>query len=78
MERKLEKLDQGKCSSLKVDVNRAFRKPQDDRANKEKRQLTKERIYGGKDMEVEIYVKHGLLKDGGLGLLRSKVNKRHP
>jgi hypothetical protein len=57
VERKRKKLDQGKCSSLEVDVNRAPRKPQDDRTNKEKLQLMKERIHGGKYMEVEIYVK---------------------
>ena len=33
----------------------------------------KERIHGGKYMEVEIYVKHGLLNDGGMGLLRVKM-----
>jgi hypothetical protein len=51
----------------------ASRKPQDDRANKEKLQLMRERIHGGEYMEVEIYVKHGLLNDGGLGLLRFKM-----
>jgi hypothetical protein len=33
----------------------------------------RERIHGGEYMEVEIYVKHGLLNDGGLGLLRFKM-----
>jgi hypothetical protein len=60
-----------------VDVNRASQKPQDDKANKEKLQLMKERIPGGKYMEVEIYVKHGLLNDGGLGLLRFKMFLSH-
>ena len=54
-------------------MNRASRKPQDDRANKEKLQLMKERIHGGKYMEVKTYVEHGLLNDGGLGLLRFKI-----
>jgi hypothetical protein len=33
----------------------------------------KERIHGGKYIEVETYVKHGLLNDGGPGLLRFKM-----
>jgi hypothetical protein len=41
--------------------------------NKEKLQLMKERIHGGKYMEVEIFAKHGLLNDGRLGLLRFKM-----
>ena len=50
-------------------MNRASRKPQDDRVNKEKLQLMKERLRGGKYMEVKIYVKHDLLN----GLLRFKM-----
>jgi hypothetical protein len=33
----------------------------------------KERIHGEKYVEVEIYVKHDLLNDSGLGLLRFKI-----
>jgi hypothetical protein len=66
----MEKCDQGESSGLEVDVNRASRKPQDDRANKEKPQLMRERIPDGKYLEAKTCLKHGLLNDGGLVLLR--------
>ncbi len=68
--RKLEKFDQGESSGREVNIDRASRKPQDDRANNEKPWLMRERIHGGKYLEAKIYLKHGLLNDGELGLLR--------
>ena len=38
--------------------------------------MMEERIYRGRYKEVGIYVKYGLLNDGGLGLLRFKMLSR--
>ncbi len=73
----MEKCDQGESSGLEVNIDRASRKPQHDRANNEKPQLRREGLHGGKYLGVEIDLKHGLLNDGELGLLRFTMLLTH-